>query len=93
MNGAALGMVLVILVGGSVATVALMGGPPGGMMGGGSSADCAGMHPGMPMGHTQCSQEARMGSHAFCDPMGMSPAQCREMQSYMAGSAMTGPCH
>jgi len=93
MNGATLGVALLVLVGGGIGTFALMAGPPGAMMGGGSSADCAGMHPTMSTGHAQCSQETRMGSHAFCDPMGMSPAQCREMQSYMAGSAMSGPCH
>lgn len=93
MNGASIGLALLLLAGGGLGTLALIGGPTGGMMGGGSVANCASMHSGMTEGHAQCSQESGMGSHAFCDPMGMSQAQSREMQSYMGGSGMSGPCH
>lgn len=90
MSGASIGVALLLLAGGGLGTLALIGGPTGGMMGGGSVANCASMHS---AGHAHCSRESGMGSHAFCDPMGMSQAQCREMQSYMGGSGMSGPCH
>jgi hypothetical protein len=91
MNGASVGVLVLLLAGGAAAALALAGGPTGGMMGG--RMDCASMHGGMMAGHAQCSQESRMGSHTSCDSMGMTPAQCREMQAYMAGSGMSGPCH
>ena len=91
MNGAALGVAVLAIMGG-VGALAIVGGT-GGMMGGGSMAACASMHPGASSGHVQCAQEARAGSHMSCDPMGMSASECREMESYMGGSGMTGPCH
>ena len=91
MNQTALGVAVLLLVSG-VGALAMVGGT-GGMMGGGSMAGCASMHPGMSSGHGQCAQEARAGSHMSCDPMGMSASECREMESYMAGSGMTGACH
>ena len=93
MNGAIIGVALLLLAAGGVGTFALMGGPTGDMMGGGSMTNCANMHPGTTAGHAQCDPESRMGSHASCDAMGMTPAQCQQMQSYMAGAGMSGSCH
>ena len=91
MNGATLAIALALLLGG-VGALAVVAGP-GGMMGGSPMGQCAGMHPGATGGHMQCAQEVRAGTHAACDPMGMTAAECAAMESYMAGSGMTGPCH